>query len=320
MSKKEVYREFCKVEKTVPIFSRAWWLDAVSGENNWDVTLVTKDGNVVASMPYCIKYKYGLTIISHPPLTQTLGPWLKSSHAKYAKVLAEQKDVMLALIAQLPAYDSFLQKWSYQVTNWLPFYWSGFKQTTRYTYILPNLSDEKFLWSELQAKIRTDIRKAENRYNLKVRDDLSIDDFLELNKLTFERQGMSLPYSEDLVRRLDDACVANQCRKIWIAEDSEGRHHAGVYIVWDENCAYYIMGGANPDLRNSGATSFCMWHAIRHAASVTQKFDFEGSMLESVERFVRSFGAIQTSYFSISNTPSRILRIRDFVKNFMKNS
>ena len=50
--------------------------------------------------------------------------------------------------------------------------------------------------------------------------------------------------------------------------------HAGVYIVWDSNSAYYIMGGGDPELRSSGATTLCMWEAIKFSASVTACFDF----------------------------------------------
>ena len=66
------------------------------------------------------------------------------------------------------------------------------------------------------------------------------------------------------------------------------------------------MGGADPELRNSGATSLLMWEAIQFAATVTKKFDFEGSMIESVERFVRAFGARQIPYFQITRMSRRM--------------
>ena len=59
MTNKEKYADFCEVEKTIPIFSQSWWLDAVCG-NAWDVCLVEKGGEIYASMPYQIKTRYGL--------------------------------------------------------------------------------------------------------------------------------------------------------------------------------------------------------------------------------------------------------------------
>jgi lipid II:glycine glycyltransferase (peptidoglycan interpeptide bridge formation enzyme) len=180
------------------------------------------------------------------------------------------------------------------------------------------LNDEKLLWTQCSENIRREIRKAQNRFSLNIRNDLSVQEFLDLNEKTFARQGMKLPYSRKFVTRLDTACRERSARKIFIAEDSEGRRHAGVYTVWDENSAYYLMGGSEPTLRNSGAMSFCMWEAIRFSATVTKNLDFEGSMLEPVERFFRAFGAIQTPYFSIEKTPSRLIRLRNSMVNLLR--
>lgn len=316
---KEKYRKLCQAESTIPIFSRPWWLDAVCGEN-WNVCLVENGDEVVASMPYHFsKNRLGLIVLSHPNLTQTLGPWLRPSEAKYANRLGQEKDLLNSLIEQLPSFDDFHQNWHYTNTNWLPFYWRGFQQTTRYTYRLADLSDIDQVWKGFRENIRRDIRKAKSRFKVTVRTDLSIDDFLTINAKTFERQGMDLPYTESFVQRLDTACIANNARKILIAEDEQGRHHAGIYIIWDEQNAYYLMGGGDPELRASGATSLCMWEAIQFASTVTQGFDFEGSMIEPVERFFRAFGAIQTPYFSITKTPSRIIKARTCLSRLLRN-
>lgn len=318
MTVKEAYRAFSGNEPTVPIFSRGWWLDAAAGPDAWDVALVMKAGQVVASMPYVVRRRYWLTVIGQPALTQKLGPWFRASEGKPATRLASEKDLMQALIDQLPSFDYFNQSWHYNRTNWLPFSWNGFEQTTRYTYVLPELGETEKLWSGFDNSARAECKKAESRFHLDIRDDLPLDAFLVLNRMTFERQGMSMPYSEEFVRRLDAACAERGCRKFFIAVDPEGRHHAGNYIVWDQHSSYGLMNGSDPTLRNSGAVSLCMWAAIRHAAKVTQRFDFMGSMLEPIERFVRGFGAIQVPYFNISKTPSRMLRMRQGMLSVMR--
>jgi hypothetical protein len=93
--------------------------------------------------------------------------------------------------------------------------------------------------------------------------------------------------------------------------------HAGIYVVWDEQSAYYLMGGGDPELRSSGATSLCMWEAIKFVSTKTKSFDFEGSMIERVERFFRAFGAIQTPYFSITKTDSRVFKIAQIARSLM---
>ncbi len=304
------YRTLCETENSIPLFSQAWWLDTVAGKNNWDVVIIERDKEIIASMPYMLTKSLGLIFVSQPKLTQSLGPWIKKSNSKYAKRLSLEKDLMNELIDKLPEFDSFHQNWNPKMTNWLPFFWKGFTQTTRYTYVLPLISDPQKLWEDLQENIRTDIKKAQNKYKLIIRSDLPIEDFIKLQQKTFKRQNIAMPIPLELIERLDQECTKRNIRKMMIAVDEMGRHHAGIYIVWDHQSAYYLMSGGDPSLRNSGATSYLLWEAIKFASSVTASFDFEGSMIEPIERFFRAFGAKQTPYFSISKINSRRLRIK----------
>lgn len=228
-----------------------------------------------------------------------MGPWIKPSQAKYAKALQQEKDLMYALIEQLPPFDYFYQRFHHSITNWLPFFWKGFTQTTKYTYSIDDLKDPDKVWSGFQAKIRTDIRKAEKV--VKVRSDFPLDRLIDVVELTFKRQSMTLPFDRETVRRLDAECQSREIRKMFFAEDAHERIHAVLYLVWDEDTAYYLMAGADPELRSSGASSLLVWEALKYATTVTLRFDFEGGMIEPVERFFRGFGARQVSYFQIEN-------------------
>lgn len=287
------------------LFSQPWWLDAVA-PGAWDEITLEGEGEVLARLPYVIKKRFGLTLILMPRLTQTLGPWFAPHEAKYVTQMSRQHELMNSLIEGLPKFDYFYQNFHYSITDWLPFYWRGFTQTTRYTYVLEELEDLDAIWGEMRENIRRAVRKA--RKQLVVRSDLGLDRFLDLNAQTFERQGLPLPYSRELVVRLDSACREHHCSKIFFAEDAQGRVHAAAYIVWDEQAAYYLMGGADPELRSSGATSLVLWEAIQFAAGVTRTFDFEGSMIESIERYFRAFGARQKPYCRVTKANSLRLR------------
>lgn len=308
MDSQAAYRALSEEEASLPLFMRAWWLDATCGKNGWGVATVLKGNQVHAALPYQFKRKWGFRLLSQPALTPFLGPWLRDTGAKTANDYGRQKDLMNALIDALPDHDHYQQNWNPRLTNWLPFYWRGFRQTTGYSYVLDDLAEEKTLWRNLRENIRREIGKARDRFGVTVDPDGSLDDLLLLNRLTFSRQRSPAPYSDDYVRRIDMASSERNCRRIFIARDAQGRPHAGAYVVWGEDSAYYLMGGGDPELRNSGATSLCMWEAILFAAGVTRRFDFEGSMIEPVERFFRAFGAVQSSYFRVQRTPSPLLR------------
>jgi hypothetical protein len=320
MEAKDIYREFSRSEPTLPIFSRDWWLDATAGADGWDVVVVRKGGQIVAAMPYTVRQMYGMKIIGQPALTQKLGPWMHPLDGKPSAKLAHEKELMQALIDQLPEFSYFSQNWHYSFTNWLPFCWNGFRQTTRYTYVLPDISDPEKLWPAFDSSIRQACRKAENRYKLSVRNDFPLDTFLELNRMTYTRQGMDVPYSDDLVRRIDAVCAKRGCRNFVIAVDSDGQPHAGDYMVWDETSAYGLMTGSNPALRGSGAIALCNWANIRHAAQVTKRMDFTGSMVESVEHFCRGFGTVQVPYFNITKIPSKLLQMRQGLLSMFDHS
>lgn len=237
-----------------------------------------------------------------PSMTQKLGILFAPSDAKPAEVQSAEQKLATDLIKQLGSPLSFHQNFHENFTDWLPFYWQGYAQTTRYTYVLENISDHTALWNGMRPNHRRDIRRSQ-RLGLSVTDTIDLSHFLDLNRKTFSRQGREPLAADEQISRMDAACLANAGRKIFAGVDRQGRVHAAVYIAWADNTAYYLMGGSEPELRDSGAQLLALWEAIKFAGSVAKRFDFEGTMLPQVERVFRGFGAKQLPYFSISKVP-----------------
>lgn len=309
-SPKDSYRRFCAQTPSLPLFSRDWWLDAAAGPNGWDVALVKKGSEVLAAMPYVIRSRYGMTIVTQPALTPVLGPWLRPTGGRQAAQLSNDKEIMQALIDQLPRFAHFAQTWHPRVRNWQPFFWNGFRQTTYYTFVLSELTDTDKLWTGFEGKTRRAITKARKQYQLEVRSDVPLDLLLDLNRKTFARQGLPPPYPDDFVRRLDAACRERDCSKVFCALDPDGTAHAACYIVWDEHSAYGLISGTDPAYRGSEGNSLCLWESLLHAGGVTRQYNFCGSMIEPFEGYLRGFGGNHVPYFHISKTPSRLLTLR----------
>lgn len=312
---RQKYRALCAHASGIPIFSQAWWLDAAVGPQNWNAILVEEGDRIAAAMPYVASRIFGFRVIRQPKLTMTAGPWFAPMAGSPATIMSRQMRLMENLIDQLPPFDHFNQNWHYSIKNWLPFRWRGFVQTTNYTYVYPDLRDLDAIWKNIHSNIRTDIKKAESRFKLEVRDDLPMDTFMALNRQVFERQTVRRGFSDSDVLLLDAACRQQGACKHFIAVDPQGQPHAGVYLIWDDQSAYYLLGGADPALRNSGAASLCLWHAIRFSATVTRSFDFEGSVLQPIERHFRAFGAEQKPYMAVSKTPSHLLAAYFFLRS-----
>jgi hypothetical protein len=308
MTNIDKYRKFCQTEEEIPLFSQSDWLDNVCGKGKWDVVLVEKGNKIVATMPYYKSKKMIFDIVSMPKLTQTMGPYIVYPKGqKYDKKLSYEKEIMMQLIDQLPEVDFFFQNFHARILNWLPFKWRGFEQSTYYTYVLEDLSDLNSVFQNFRSNIKTDIRKAQKVIKIAEEKDLSL--FYQINKMTFDRQKIAMPYSLEWLTHVDNACQKKNRRKIFMAYDNKNNLHAAIYVVWDRNTMYYLMGGGNPRYRNSGATSLLLWEAIQLASQKKLQFDFEGSMLEPVERFFRAFGATQIPYFRITKSRNRFIKL-----------
>lgn len=301
MTPKDKYRQLCKDEKTIPIFSKDWWMDAVCGEDNWDVLIVEKGDEIAASMPIHIKKKYGLKYIGQPKFTQLSGIHIRyPENQKYERKLSYEKEVMNEIINQIEELDIayYRQNFHYSVANWLPFYWRGFEQTTRYTYVIEDLSDLDEVYMDFNSNARRNIKRASEIVSIK--NNLSIEEFYKINTMTFNRQNLDIPYSLESLIRLDNSCVKHNCREIFYAVDENGIIHGALYIVWDDKSSHGLMAGADPKYRNSGASTLLVWSAIKHSSKRVNKINFGGSIIESIEKFFRLFGAVQKPYFEIS--------------------
>jgi len=279
------------------IYCRTWWLDAVA-PNQYTILTLRDSENVQAAWPLVSQDVNGRTCIGMPPLTQKLGVLLAPSTAKYAEKLSQEHAILEGFIQRLPADTAIDQHLHESLTNWLPFYWNDFQQTTRYTYLIPDLKNLDSVWKLMRTPARTCIRNAPKR-GVRMREARDVAEVFGMYSMTMKRQGMPVLYSLEAVERLDQACAKNAGRLALVAEDAQGRVHAAVYIVYDARCAFYLIGGADPDLRNSGAQTMLLWEAITFASRTSETFDFEGSMIRGVEAALRDLGGMQTPYSRI---------------------
>jgi len=296
------------------IFTEPWWLEAVA-PGAWGETVVERGGRVAARLPWVRVRRRGVTALVTPPLTKMLGPWLRPESGRVVARLEREKELMTELIDALPAFDSFEQNFHPSITNWLPFHWKGFEETTRYTYVLPDLSDLDAVWRATRTQVKAHVRKAKSL--VEIRDDVGLDAIWPLVAATFERKDATVAFDRAFLDRLDAALASRGRRRVVAAVDAQGRVHSAAYVVWDSASAYLLLTGTDPALRSSSAGTYVVWEAIRHAATVAPQFDFEGSMLEDVERFFRAFGAEQRPYFHVTKTSSRLLKMRRDVRSWL---
>lgn len=309
MNSKEKYRNFCLEEKSIQIFLKDWWLDAVCGFDNWDVILAeNKNNEIIAALPYQLFRKFGIKYIKQPRLTARMGIWVSYPKGqKYYSRLSYEKEVFNDLLNRLPKVDYFILPFHYNITNWLPFYWRGYQQTTCYSYVIEDISDLNFVFNNFHRSKREYIKRAEK--NIKIKFDLPYQDFYEHRRKILSKQNAVISYSKELVKSIFEACYSRNAGKTIYAIDEKGNMHGAIFVIWDENTAYWLLDTLDPVYTASGASSLLIKEAIKYVHGKTQKFDFEGSMIESVEHSFRQYGGVQKPYFVISKINSRLLSL-----------
>jgi hypothetical protein len=303
---KAFYTEFCATESSISNYLQPWWLDAVCPKGDWKVCIsFDNEGKVNGILTYQkVKLKGIFTAIVMPKFTPNAGIWMRIPDEKKSKLYskyAAKKQIMDSLIAQLPQVSFFHLKFHYSVTDWQPFFWKGYIGSPHYTYIIDNISDLKATFANFKGSVRTDIRKAEKILTIEESDDIEL--YYDFYYKSFKNQGLKPQFDLLTLSRLDKILKEKDKRTLLLARDKEGRVHAANYIVFDVNTANYVAGGSDIHLRNSGALPLLIWSAVQKAAERgIYSFDFEGSMLPTVEYAFRNYGARQVSFLRITKT------------------
>jgi len=296
------YDELVERSPQGSVFATAWWLDAVA-PGRWQTHAVEESGAVVAAWPTVFRSSLWGDVHAGAPITPYLGPLLTAGEGAHRR--SREAEQLELLLERLGGFAHLEARCSPAFDYWTPLHWHGFSQTTHYSWRLVDLSDPDAVFAGLRENVRREIRKARKR--ALVVEEGTLPEYLQVHEQTAQRHDRldQARANRALIERVDAAAAARKAREILVARDPDGRTHSGAYFVRDARWTYYLLGGSDPELRTSGAASLVMWAAIERAGARGTGFDFEGSMLRHVERFVRSWGGVPASYSLLRRTPSR---------------
>jgi len=305
---KEQYILLCENEDTIPVFQTAWWLDAVVGRDNWEVVLHENEGQIIGAMPYFIKSKWGFKIITMPRFISMMGIWIKYPiNQKYIDKLHYEQQITKEIINQLPRFDYFNQSFYHTFSNWLPFHWKNFQETTRYTYILENISDSESILKNFTYNKRKKLLSSEK--TLLIKEDLPAIAFYKFHRNCLQNEGVKIDYPFSLLESLIKAAHQRRSGKIIYAVDNQNKIHSALFVVWNKASAFAVINPIDTTISKGGASSLLVWEMIKQLKNKTTKFDFDGSMNEHISDSFRRFGAVQKPYFVISKTNSLLIKL-----------
>lgn len=312
-SNKNKYNFFCESHPDIPLFSQYWWMEAACVGKTWDVLIVEKSGEIIATMPYLINKKLGFKYILQPQLTQTNGIYICYPIGQSVdERLSFEKMVCSEIISQLEkmGISFFLQNFHHTFTNWLPFFWKGFSQTTRYTYLIENIKNIEEVLKNFSPAKQRQIRKAQ-KAGITTDTHLSAEDFYEFHCSVLKQKGEDNLNSKVVELSIIQNALQKGNGVILATRDHARNLHSALFLVWDKNSAYYLIPATDVRFRASGASTLIVYEAIKYVHEKCLSFDFEGSMSENIENSYKQFGTKQVPYHQIKKSYNLLFKLWD---------
>ena len=285
------------------IFDYSWWVDILTKGDFKICALFDDDHIIVAGMvlPY---FKDGF--IKIPILTQSMGilfeDMSKRNNMRLQKQITTQKEYTNAIWDFIEAdIKKIYLHFNYHYDYWSPLYWKGCEQTTRYTYVIDYsgyVPSEEF--KRFSKGHKWILNKVEKKSDLKVVETDNVDEYLQESLKTYERQGTTRIYSDELIKDLFAALKERGMAKIFKCVDGENKIHGITFFIYNKREAYYWLGASDANLRESGGHTFLVWYAIQYFADKVETFNFGGSMIEAVEKNFKNFSSLPKPYYVIT--------------------
>ncbi len=276
------------------VFCRSWWLEASA--TNARVLGYFEERRLIAGIPLTCESKYGIRVCGMPKYTAAWGVVIEPLSGKLVTRAARETEILKIFAQRLATESFFVQSFHPTLQNWLPFYWNGFRQTTRFLYAFDELNDLNRLWDGFSRERQADIRKS---VELGLRFELcdSADVFAGHPR----RSSRSL-------QKLSTLCAAAKERdsgECFAVKDKNGQVQAANLMVWDAKNAYLFTPGFSRGANTADHTASALltWHLIQFCAERSLVMSLWGALDPLTDEFFRSFGARQIAYNWIVKAP-----------------
>lgn len=210
------------------IFHEAWWLELASGGLVREAS-ISHDGVVIARLPYLLSRHLGFTTCGMPPFVHFLGPAFVRGTGTPMQEMLREHELTRELLAQLPPFSGFWQKFHHGFSEVLAFQAHGFKTSVQFTFEVPRAASEE-VWAGLRRTTRQKLRAAEARFH--VREGVDPGEYVALYQRNLKAEGKA-PYL-DLVRlgKLARVALARGRGRILFADAGGKGAVAGTFYIY----------------------------------------------------------------------------------------
>lgn len=280
------------------VFNSSEWI-SIFNDQLLMMGVFNKDNKLIAAFLLYKTSMMGMPYITSPPYSPHNGFIVenratnKSNQATYLKNIIET----IADYFQKRKDAIFMTAFPYWLIDTQPFFWKNFKVIPNYTYRIDLALSVDQLSKNLTPDKRTSLKKVE-KDGIRIEKCTDYSIVKELVLKSFSRKEKSLDTT-----LLDKIVVdfANSDNSFAFVAYNKQEPIAVTFCVFDNQTAYYLLGGYDAQNKHQGAGIATTWSAIIYAREMGLKvFDFEGSMIPEVEKYFRKFGGELTPYYTIN--------------------
>ncbi|MCW2921748.1 MAG: hypothetical protein JWL76_1622 [Thermoleophilia bacterium] len=278
------------------VFAESWWLDASTGSpDGWRPNLLLDaEGVARAAWPLPTRTTAQGAIATGAPYTPFLGPQLPDRNLSGVARVSADSELVRELAKQLDSYAHVEAACMPEFDYWTPLAWHGYEQTSRTTWRIAADATPDGVRAGMRKGTRSALTAAE-RDGLVVESG-TIEELLAACEATFAAQDIADVPARTVLERVARAATQRDRGEILTVRTADGELASAGLFVFDDRLTYNLANGRIASSGATGAPTALIWHAIGRALERGTGFDFEGSMLEPVERFVRGFGGEPRAY------------------------
>lgn len=271
----------------------------------WQAVIATEGNEIIAAMPFQSKLRYQIKFATQPFFAQYLGILFNISSENKYKELELKKKIIQEINTQLPSEIKYINyNFAPEFDYELPLIWSGWIQRKLYTYWLDIRAGYDSFIKNAASHVRREIKKIEQS-TIEIRETNDPDSVIHILKTAKGSALSNIPqhYFNALAKNSKHYNLSGKST-CFIAYDGEKAVAGIIYFLFKNKMIYY-QGSTLPEYKNSGAMSAIIATSIKKYAGQFDYLDFDGSMIEPIERFFRGFGAYPVSYsnFSLNRLP-----------------
>lgn len=301
--------EFVASCDNASLFHSAWWYQAWGMAPQVHV-LLDKKQSIEGGLCFAVGRKLGTQSIVRPPFTPRNGPVIgpTAKQGRYSEN-THRKKVTLSLLGALQTLGMYDFSLCPTDLDSMPFIWNGFDTQVNYTYVIPK-QEHDTCSSHSSQELRRKLRLAEQDFekkNVWIDENPEIGEVLDLLSETAKSKSYKVAFNSERLEQWWDEVKSRNAGCLYVLRDASGTGLGTSIVVYDKSRAYYVAGGIRRDMRkNQHLNVLLLSRMMSEAARLGLDFDFEGSSLPGVERFIRSFGGRLEPLHRVVKVPSSL--------------